>query len=232
MKVNDTVRIVRDEHEELIGVMARIEKMGPDGTTAWVIKPGAKMGVWCALSHLEVVMCSMHTDQMLVWEDGGPQDITVHGRWYCPECSASLMRALDDAAAGRVINTDFVLPGTKDTLHDLDDVIEAFGFTRAELEADLIFDILSEHVGSATEFCIACPGLIPTRDEAGELPEDRWWIKKHQAAMIAERMDNLLCDALAAGDSTYDARTMKEHIEALIARMREEYPTPRSTRDA
>lgn len=100
MKVNDTVRIVSDEHEELIGVLARIEKMGPDGTTAWLVKPGAKMGVWCALSHLEVVMCSMHPDQMLLWEDGGPQDITVHGRWFCPSCSESLMRALErDARA-------------------------------------------------------------------------------------------------------------------------------------
>jgi hypothetical protein len=207
MKVNDTVRIVRDEHEELIGVMARIEKMGPDGTTAWLVKPGAKMGVWCALSHLEVVMCSMHTDQMLVWEDGGPQDITVHGRWYCAKCSESLMRALDDVEAGR--------------LHDLDDVIKDFGFTREELEAEIAQEkpcFKGGRCGNPNHW-VADPRNLPFGPDSpgpgtGQSCE---WRPPTQHPLL-----DPLCDALtAAREGTYDGLTVEEHLEVLIERLKE-----------
>jgi len=70
-------------------------------------------------SRADLGTCSMHNEP-LVWEEGGDDKPTVHGRLYCPKCSESLMRALDDVDAGR--------------LHDLDDVIKDFGFTRAQLE--------------------------------------------------------------------------------------------------
>lgn len=38
--------------------------------------------------------CSEH-DVALIWEPGGDDMPTIHGRWYCPTCQEALMAALD-----------------------------------------------------------------------------------------------------------------------------------------
>lgn len=39
--------------------------------------------------------CSVHGAE-IIWEPGGDDKPTIHGRWYCPKCQEQLMQALDN----------------------------------------------------------------------------------------------------------------------------------------
>lgn len=54
MSPGDRVVIEADEFPELVGMEVTVEKMGPDGTTAWVSREGMEgiAGVWCSVSNL------------------------------------------------------------------------------------------------------------------------------------------------------------------------------------
>lgn len=43
----------------------------------------------------EIWMCSIHPAAKLKWEEGGPTQPTVHGRWYCPICRQTMNEVLD-----------------------------------------------------------------------------------------------------------------------------------------
>ena len=44
----------------------------------------------------EVRMCAAHRAAKLKWEEGGPDQPTMHGRWYCPICQLVMNEALDN----------------------------------------------------------------------------------------------------------------------------------------
>jgi hypothetical protein len=39
-------------------------------------------------------MCATH-DEPILWEPGGHDKATIHGRWHCRSCDAAFMEALD-----------------------------------------------------------------------------------------------------------------------------------------
>lgn len=47
--------------------------------------------------------CSIH-GVPIIWEDGGDDKPTIHGRWYCPKCQQRLMEALDKIEQKRQIS--------------------------------------------------------------------------------------------------------------------------------
>lgn len=53
-RLGDTVRIIKDEVSELVGLTGTIKLFSNDGTTAWVVRPHGA-GLWCAVSNLEVI---------------------------------------------------------------------------------------------------------------------------------------------------------------------------------
>ena len=52
MKVGSRVRVIADEHPEMVGAVGRIQRFSPDGTTAVV---RFYIDVWCSVSNLEEV---------------------------------------------------------------------------------------------------------------------------------------------------------------------------------
>ena len=62
-------------------------------------------------------VCSMHGD-LLIWEEGGPDKVTLHGRWYCPTCQESFMRALDQSSRGETYSLEEVAKELGITLPD------------------------------------------------------------------------------------------------------------------
>jgi len=46
-------------------------------------------------SDTDVHTCAVHPDAKLIYERGGDDMPTIHGRWYCPECQRMLNEALD-----------------------------------------------------------------------------------------------------------------------------------------
>lgn len=49
------------------------------------------------------MLCSIHGVR-LTWEEGGPDQPTVLGRWVCSQCDTNLMLALDKAAASPTVH--------------------------------------------------------------------------------------------------------------------------------
>jgi len=40
-------------------------------------------------------MCGSHPEVAILWEEGGPDQPTLRGRWYCPECQREFRRIMD-----------------------------------------------------------------------------------------------------------------------------------------
>lgn len=51
IQVGDTVRIARDRHARLVGLLVQVVELGEDGTTALVRTQHAAF--WCSVSNLE-----------------------------------------------------------------------------------------------------------------------------------------------------------------------------------
>ena len=39
--------------------------------------------------------CGSHPEVAILWEEGGPDQPTLRGRWYCPECQREFRRIMD-----------------------------------------------------------------------------------------------------------------------------------------